>query len=247
MTFQSLKYEQLDIKHDSVFEFMGYGVNTPDDSTKEETLRMIKEISHIAKPKVCFQVFYGNLELEDETLLIHNGKVQNANENSAESIGEQAFKVGRIVSRQLRGAQAYALFICTAGVEFQRFQEQLKAEGDIVRSYIADAIGSTIAECCADQMELILQKSIDKLGWHRTNRFSPGYCGWHVSEQRKLFSFFPPEPCGVKLTDSSLMLPIKSVSGVIGLGPEVRYNEYTCGLCDYFKCYKRKKKSQQDK
>ncbi|MCF0209200.1 MAG: methionine synthase, partial [Bacteroidaceae bacterium] len=78
---------------------------------------------------------------------------------------------------------------------------------------------------------------------HHTNRFSPGYCGWHVREQKLLFSTFPlAEPCGVKLTDSCLMLPIKSVSGVIGIGENVRKLEYTCGLCDYANCYKRRKK-----
>lgn len=115
------------------------------------------------------------------------------------------------------------------------------AEGDMVRVFIADAIGSCLAETCADNMEATLQQNINKLGWQRTNRFSPGYCGWHVREQQRLFTFFPKEPCGVHLTDSSLMIPIKSVSGVIGLGLDVRYNPYTCGLCDFAKCYKRKK------
>ena len=59
----------------------------------------------------------------------------------------------------------------------------------------------------------------------------------------KLFPLFPSaEPCGIRLTDSSLMLPIKSVSGVIGLGDGVRKLEYTCGLCTYDKCYRRKQR-----
>ena len=108
---------------------------------------------------------------------------------------------------------------------------------------MADSLGSIIAEKAADCMELALQKEIGSRGWKHTNRFSPGYCGWHVSEQQKLFPLFPtPHPCGISLTDSSLMLPIKSVSGVIGLGENVRKLEYTCGLCSYEKCYRRKQK-----
>ena len=88
-----------------------------------------------------------------------------------------------------------------------------------------------------------LDEYIRDRGWRHTNRFSPGYCGWHVSEQKKLFPLFPSaEPCGIRLTDSSLMLPIKSVSGVIGLGDGVRKLEYTCGLCTYDKCYRRKRR-----
>ncbi|MCK7538940.1 MAG: hypothetical protein MZV63_52410 [Marinilabiliales bacterium] len=46
-----------------------------------------------------------------------------------------------------------------------------------------------------------------------TNRFSPGYCGWDVAEQHKLFSFFKDNFCGITLTESALMNPVKSVSG----------------------------------
>jgi cobalamin-dependent methionine synthase I len=153
------------------------------------------------------------------------------------------FEMGNIILRQLRGSEAFALFICTSGLEFETYQHRLKEQGDMVRVFIADALGSVIAEKCADQMEKALQESIDKLGWKHTNRFSPGYCGWHVSQQQLLFPLFQGHTCGVKLTDSSLMVPIKSVSGIIGLGEKVRKLEYTCGLCDFKQCYKRKKKA----
>jgi cobalamin-dependent methionine synthase I len=147
--------------------------------------------------------------------------------------------MGQIILRQLRGSEAYALFICTAGTAFEAYQQRLKEEDDMVRIFIADALGSVMAEKCADRMEEALQESIDKLGWKHTNRFSPGYCGWHVSGQQQLFPLFHGHTCGVQLTDSSLMVPIKSVSGIIGVGKDVRKNEYSCGLCDYEKCYKK--------
>ena len=99
-----------------------------------------------------------------------------------------------------------------------------------------------LAERCADYMEQHLQQSIDKLGWHHTNRFSPGYCGWPVSEQQQLFPMFQGHTCGVSLNASSLMGPIKSISGIIGIGRNVRHLDYTCGLCDFQHCYKRHRK-----
>lgn len=47
----------------------------------------------------------------------------------------------------------------------------------MVKVFVADSIGSVIAEKAADCMELSLQKAIDERGWRHTNRFSPGYCG----------------------------------------------------------------------
>ena len=75
-----------------------------------------------------------------------------------------------------------------------------------------------------------------------TNRYSPGYCGWKTSEQFMLFRIFPENFCGVRLTESALMKPIKSISGVIGIGSHVEYHEYHCDLCDAVNCMYRNKK-----
>jgi hypothetical protein len=197
-----------------IYQQMGYHDTEPDEATQRETQAVVDGVRRWLQAQCCFFVVR---EMPD-------------------------FHVGRIIERQLRGAEAYALFVCTAGTAFEQYQQRLKTDGDMVRVFIADALGSVIAEKCADQMEMLLQTSIDKLGWHHTNRFSPGYCGWHVSQQQLLFPLFDGHTCGVRLTDSSLMLPIKSVSGIIGLGKEVRRLDYTCGLCNFEKCYKRRKK-----
>ena len=210
MTKKELRYEDLGISLSELYEQMGYEQAVPDEATVKETDIIIAEAKGFLRPRFSFFV---QRELPD-------------------------FAIGKIIERQLKGAEAYAFFICTAGVEYEAFQERLKKAGDMVRVFIADALGSVIAEKAADQMELSLQENIDKLGWHHTNRFSPGYCGWHVSQQQLLFPLFKGETCGVKLTESSLMLPIKSVSGIIGLGPNVRHLDYTCGLCDFKQCYK---------
>lgn len=214
MTQKTLTYEDLQIALADVYEQMGYHDAEPDEMTQQETQAIIDDVRQWLRPQFCFFVIR---ELP-------------------------AFDMGKIILRQLKGSEAYALFVCTAGVEYEAYQQRLKAEGDMVRVFIADALGSVIAEKCADEMEKSLQLSIDKLGWKHTNRFSPGYCGWHVSEQQRLFPLFDGHTCGVTLTDSSLMVPIKSVSGIIGIGKEVRRLDYTCGLCTFEKCYKRKLK-----
>ncbi len=226
MITRVLTFDDLGISLTDVYEQMGYGVNLPDESTRTETEHLISEIRRFLKPEFCFFIADGVLDQDDCTL---------------EAVGRH-FNIGKIIARQLKGSRRFAFFVATAGVEFGRFQERLMSDGDMVKVFIADAIGSVLAEKTADRMEEALEELLASYGWKHTNRFSPGYCGWHVREQHSLFSTFPVEhPCGVRLTDSALMLPIKSVSGVIGLGPSVRKLEYTCGLCDYKQCYKRKK------
>jgi cobalamin-dependent methionine synthase I len=79
-------------------------------------------------------------------------------------------------------------------------------------------------------------------GYKITNRYSPGFCGWQTSEQFKIFKLFPANFCGVTLTESAVMNPIKSVSGLFGVGQHVEYHEYHCELCDAVNCIYRDKK-----
>lgn len=223
---KQLTYDDLDITDKELFVQMGYGDNIPGADIMEEIEKMKDTVRRILHPKFCFVISKeGSLDVKEKTLEVY-GRI---------------FQVGRIITAQLRGSEAYAFFVATSGVEFERFQRDLEKEGDMLRVFIADSMGSVIAEKTADIMERWLQIYINAKGWKHTNRFSPGYCGWHVSQQQMLFSLLGvKEPCGVHLTDSSLMIPIKSVSGIMGLGPKVRKLEYTCGLCDYSKCYKRR-------
>ena len=226
MTFENINYHDLRLSLADVCEQMGYGDATPDDDVMAEVRAVGDMAAAVARPRFCDMLADGTLDLVRDTL----------------TIGGTELHVGRIISRQLRGSEAFALFVATAGAEFEDLQMRLKDDDDMVRTFIADSFGSVIAERTADIMEECLQGELDGRGWRHTNRFSPGYCGWHVSEQQRLFPLFGVErPCGVRLTESSLMVPIKSVSGVIGLGPGVRKLEYSCGLCDYKDCYKRKR------
>ena len=222
-----LDYAQLHIGPEELYEQMGYGENLPNKDVVQETEAMTAEISTLIRPQFCFFITKGELDSRQHVLHAMGRKLQ----------------VGRIISRQLKGSSAFAFFVATAGMDFERFQQRLAKENDMVRVFLADAIGSVIAEKTADRMEESLQRCIDDYGWRHTNRFSPGYCGWHVSQQQLLFPMFGIEhPCDVCLTPSSLMVPIKSVSGVVGLGRDVRKLEYSCGLCNFKDCYKRRKK-----
>ncbi len=227
MEEHKLTYDDLHITLPEIYDAMGYGTAEPDEDVKHEIAKLLERVIPLTRPRFAFHLTEGELTAQRAEL----------------RIGQATFQIGAIIARQLRGSQGYALFVATAGEEYQELQHQLEAEGDIVAMYMADSLGSVIAEKTADCMERALERALESKGWKHTNRFSPGYCGWHVSQQQKLFPLFPLQPpCGIRLTDSSLMLPIKSVSGVIGIGSDVRKVEYTCGLCDYAKCYRRKKR-----
>lgn len=197
---------------------------TQDEATRQEVTRLWQELLPLVRPRFAF---------------VTTGMTS-----------WKQFNAGHIINSHLKGSEALCFFVATAGTEMEQFLTQLNNECDMVRLYLANELGTIIVEKTADCMEELLQQQLTPKGLKRTNRFSPGYCGWKVAEQPLLFSLFGnksdnaelPTPCGINLTDSCLMLPIKSVSGVIGIGHKVSYHPYTCGLCDMEQCYKRKNK-----
>jgi hypothetical protein len=168
----------------------------------------------------------------------------NDNDKSVE-INNIVFNIKKIVFGQIKRSDAIAVFLCTAGAETGIRSRKAMREGDLLTGYIYDVIGSEIVETAADLMQESLREVIENDGRKITNRYSPGYCGWDVAEQHKLFQLMPDNFCGIRLNASALMDPEKSISGFIGIGKNVRYNPYTCGLCDMQDCIYRTLKSSK--
>ena len=147
-----------------------------------------------------------------------------------------SFQIKKIVFGQIKKSDSIAIFLCTAGEEIGIRSRKAMQERDLLRGYIFDVIGSEIVEVATDLMQNELEKTVISSGRKITNRYSPGYCGWDVAEQHKLFQLIPDNSCGIRLTPSALMDPVKSVSGFIGIGEHVKSNPYTCKMCDMKNC-----------
>lgn len=147
---------------------------------------------------------------------------------------------GTQIQGYLRGASHLALFVCTAGQVFSRLTEQYNKDSAYLEAFIVDAIGSLTVENAMNKIQAQLETFANENGMQVSNRYSPGYCNWHLSGQRELFGYMENIPVKVSLTESCLMLPIKSVSGIIGIGKNIRKREYACQICKNKNCIYRK-------
>ncbi len=120
-------------------------------------------------------------------MIYNNVRVKNKSKliiNDIECITEN------IITTQLQNIEGSALFACTLGKQCDDWCRSFDDENDIFYRYFADAIGSEIVEAAVDWLEGQINLEAEKLGLKCTNRYSPGYCEWNVSDQHKLFSFF---------------------------------------------------------
>ena len=121
-------------------------------------------------------------------------------------------------------------YIATCGTEVEEIEIP---PDDIMRRFVLDAI-----------KQMALGSAMGHLREHIDSRYKPGKMSamnpgsledWPISEQEKLFSLFGnvEELIGVRLTDSFLMIPIKSVSGIY-FPTEVGFE--SCQLCPRKRC-----------
>jgi hypothetical protein len=125
---------------------------------------------------------------------------------------------GNSISRLLSKCAKVALFVLTIGGALEEMAGRLANEGLIVKAYVLDAIGSAAAEKLADLVQDSIASAARAEGLCISRRFSPGYCDWDIGQQQIVFSALGGEFAGVHLTEDCLMVPQKSVSGLIGMG-----------------------------
>ena len=123
-------------------------------------------------------------------------------------------------------AERLALFAATIGARVSGRIAELFQAREFALATLLDGAASAAAERAAGALEAhwpgtlsprAAGPSIPAGGIHAV-RYSPGYCGWHLTGQRALFAALHPEEIGITLRESCLMEPLKSISGVIVVG-----------------------------
>ncbi|MCE5332646.1 MAG: hypothetical protein LLF95_10990 [Bacteroidales bacterium] len=168
---------------------------------------------------------------EIENLNIRTGKI---------GIENTELNLGRQICGYIKESTHIALFLCTAGEDFTRMTNALNEQGDIMEAYILDTIGSLTVERAMDKIQKHLLQSLLSERLKISNRYSPGYCNWPLTDQEILFDLIGQNPTGIMLNDSCLMTPRKSISGIIGLGKNLKHHEYGCKICTNNTCIYRK-------
>lgn len=214
---------RIDLKE--IHLLLGYGEHTPDEDISTCISDIIYTLQKICNPVGCVVI--------EESKPIDKEHIQ---------IGNSIFSTGKIITSAMRKADKIAIFTASVGKEFDAWCSKLKKDDDILGLFISDAVGSVLAESTVSYIIRHLEKEAKYAGLKITGNYSPGYCDWELPEQKKLFSFFPDNTTGITLTESCLMLPVKSVSGIIGIGENVEKKPYGCEVCKMAHCIKNRNK-----
>jgi hypothetical protein len=174
----------------------------------------------------------------EEFRVIYRGEGQNAPKTPLAKIYPQA--------------ECFALFAATIGDAVCRETKALFANHNFALGSMLDSAASVATDMIGDRIEehFLQHAGVEpRPAPDGLMRYSPGYCGWHISAQGALFKALRPGEIGITLRESYLMEPLKSISGAMLSGrPEIhrfRPDYPFCRECCTKSCVDRIRKMQE--
>lgn len=179
--------------------YLGYHGTQPDAAVEQAIDRCAEELQSAAIPKSVFQAFE-LAHLAEGTMKLGGVLIRSKN-----------------LARTLKGCTSVYLMAATLGIGVDR----LIARASAVRmsdAVIYQAIAAAMIEAYCDEINDTLRHEAERVGLYCRPRFSPGYGDFRIEHQRDFSRLLDtPKKIGLMVTESCLLVPIKSVTAVIGL------------------------------
>jgi hypothetical protein len=136
-----------------------------------------------------------------------------------------------LISQHLRAAKQVVGVLCTIGDRLEEKVSEVMGE-DPAYGLALDGLGSAAVESLANVVCHQFETQTAEKGYRASIPLSPGMLGWSVEVgQREIFDMLGDDNAIVRLTSSSMMIPRKSLTMVMGFGPEVGNEGHPCDYC----------------
>lgn len=137
-------------------------------------------------------------------------------------------------ARFIKESRQALIGVYTVGAELEDAAGKVTGEGRVLDGYLYDIIGLVVLDKMRQSINRVAESRCRELGWGVSPFLSPGSVhGWELEEQAKLCAILPLKTIEVAVQESGVLLPFKSISFVIGIGPgyqAVKVGE-TCEVC----------------
>lgn len=118
-------------------------------------------------------------------------------------------------------AKELAVLLCTIGPGLEKQVTDYSKSDEAMRGMILDGIGSTAVDMMALEVLRRLASEVSSRGYEISSPVNPGMPGFSLTEQWNLLRLVNADEIGVRLTASGVLVPRKSTSMVMGIGPQM--------------------------
>ncbi|MEW8959191.1 MAG: hypothetical protein AB2448_08795 [Moorella sp. (in: firmicutes)] len=187
----------------------------PDGRVMELYNDICREAIALAQPAFAW-AYHDLVAIEEDRLSLQGGKILTS----------------RFLAAKLASAQGILVMLATIGPRLEARVKEYQERGDALAAYLLDMAGSALVESVYYSGFQQLELETAAAGLEATTPFGPGHSYWdNLADQEVIFSLVDAGSLGMMLTDTYLMLPRKSISGISGVGRGFTVAEYHCHYC----------------
>lgn len=208
-----------DIDRREVLRYLGYKRKDPDEAVSRLIEECITALCLRITPRHIERVFV--LQFYEE-----NG------------IDAECFRIeSRNLAKNLKDCEQILIFAATLGIGADQLIQRYNRL-EMSRAVVLQAAAAAMIETYCDEICGLWKKQWEEQGWYARPRFSPGYGDFPLSCNASILDCLEAgKRIGIKLTDSLLMMPSKSVTAVIGLSRKpYRCDIRGCEVCAKTDC-----------
>ncbi len=157
--------------------------------------------------------------------------------HSQVSLGGNLVVHGPLLPSLLPEAKELAAVVCTIGPRLEKQVTNYFNQDEPLQGVLLDGIGSAAVDSLTEEVCTFMTAEASSRGYQASSPVSPGMPGLPITEQWQLLKMVPAQKIGVSLTSSGTMVPRKSASMVIGIGPQMKTwtRAEVCGRCSLAK------------
>jgi len=144
----------------------------------------------------------------------------------------------------LKGTSYLAFGLSTIGNHLEEKVAELFAQNEYPKAIALDAVGTVASKFLSNYIKSLICQEAKEQNFQTTKHFIPGTTEWDISQQKNIFEIIPADKIGVKLTESCMMVPKKSLSWATGAGENIitpSKKDDSCQICQAINCQYRKK------
>ena len=149
-------------------------------------------------------------------------------------VGDAVFHIGHHADL-LEPAREVFLALVTVGARLEAESREMQSAGKALDAYMLDAAGVFGVGLLIQKAHQIVEEEAACRGWGVGAELAPGQLsGWSIADQILVGRLLGVEKIGVEVTASGILIPQKSASLMVGLGPDYEASEVhsPCEFCD---------------
>lgn len=217
MTVRHIKSDSIGIDKEEALRYLGYKNIRADEETDKLVNEAISELRKISELKYVYRIF--NIKRESNSISFEN--IINIKSKSLETL--------------FKDCEKSAVMAATVGFQVEK-RIRYYSLTDLSKGIVFDACADACIEALCDLAEDEIKKLAAEEGCGTTIRYSPGYGDVPVLHQGEILAALNAQKLiGLTSSDSSILIPRKSVTAFMGFSKKNEINNKSCATCNIYK------------